>query len=86
MGRNFNINVMTYFLSHQCEASPPASRLSGSFGAVCVATATLLHMNVRVWNHISIQAIQVNSAIAGACLLTAGTRMLHSSCCFRVPE
>ncbi len=80
------INAMTYFLLHQCEASPPASRLSSSSGAVCVYTATLLHMGVCVGNHISIRAVQVNSAIAGACLLTAGARMHHSRCCFRLPE
>lgn len=75
-----------HLILHQCEASLPASRLFSSCSAVYLATATLLHMDVCVWNHISIQAMQVNSAIAGACLLTAGTQLLHSSCCFRVPE
>lgn len=81
-----SVNVIIYFLLHQCEASPPASRLSSSFGAVSVATATLLHMDVCVWNHLLIQALQINSAIAGARFLTAGARVLHSSCFFRVPE
>lgn len=80
-----SINVITYILSQKCEAPPPASMLCSCFGAVCVVTATLLHMHVRVRNHVSIQAFQVNSVIAEAHLLTAGAGLLHSSCCFRVP-
>lgn len=77
---------MTYCVLRQSEASPPASGLSNRSGALCVATTTLLHMDVGVGYHLSIQAVQVNGAIAEACLLTAGAGMLHRSCCFRVPE
>lgn len=83
MGRNFYIPhplLQSHFLLHQCEASPPASTLSSSSGAVCGVTATVLHMDVCVGNNISIQAVQVNRASAGACLLTTGAGMLHSSC------
>lgn len=81
-----SINVMTDVLLHQCWASPPARKLCISSGAVCVAAATVLHIGVWKGNHISIPTVQVNSAIAGAWLPTAGARLLQSSRCIGVPE
>lgn len=90
MGRN--ICMVTYVKmcncetvsSQQCEASLLAN-MSSDCGAVCVGTATLLHMHVCVGDLVSIQTEQVNSAIAEVCLLTAGAGTLHGCCCFRVP-
>lgn len=69
---------------HQREASPLASRRTCRSCTVFVATATFLHVDVRVRNHISIHAVKVDSAIAVAQLLTAGARMLQTRCQFRV--
>lgn len=71
-------------LSLQGEASLPASMFSIS--AACLATAALFHKHVTKRENPSIFAHQVNSAIAEACLFTAGACMLHSSLWCRVPE
>lgn len=86
MGGHIYIPHTQTDLSQQCEASLPANMMSSSCGALCVGTTTLLHIHVCEGGTVSIWADQVYSAIAVACLLTAGARMLHSCCCFRVPE
>lgn len=74
------------FLLCQCVASPPASNLSSSWGALCLATGTFIHMDVGVRTHTSICAEQVHSAVAEALLSAAGANVLHRSCWPRESE